>query len=120
MVRTNCSGCVANAAIISAAPFTFVPSGRAPDASMGTPESLVRHSPIASKFSIAKPTGSITLWHPEQAGLERCSTMRSRTVPLAISLKAGTLGGGGGGGVPRILVNIHLPRSTGEVRLAYD
>jgi len=25
--------------------------------------------------------------------------------------------GGGGGGVPRIISNSHLPRSTGEVRL---
>ena len=28
----------------------------------------------------------------------------------------GTFGGGGGGGVPTILVRIHLPRITGEVR----
>ena len=50
--------------------------------------------------------------------------MRSRiesTRPLAsVSFSGGTFGGGGGGGVPRMFSRIHLPRSTGEVRLAYD
>ena len=33
---------------------------------------------------------------------------------------AGTIGGGSGGGVPRMLFRIHLPRSTGDVRIACD
>ena len=35
-------------------------------------------------------------------------------------LSGGTFGGGGGGGVPRRFSRIHLPRSTGDVRFAYD
>ena len=35
-------------------------------------------------------------------------------------LSGGTFCGGGGGGVPTMFSRIHLPRSTGEVRLAYD
>ena len=39
-------------------PSTFVPSGRTPVASIGTPSSSVRHAPTASKFSSAMPIGS--------------------------------------------------------------
>ena len=50
--------------------------------------------------------------------------MRSRiesTRPLAsVSCSGGTFAGGGGGGVPTMFSRIHLPRRTGDVRLAYD
>ena len=36
------------------------------------------------------------------------------------SLSGGTLGGGGEGGIPIRLARIHLPRTTGEVRFAFD
>ena len=35
-----------------------------------------------------------------------------------LSFSAGTSGGGGGGGVPRMFSRIHLPRITGDVRVA--
>ena len=35
-------------------------------------------------------------------------------------IRAGTLAGGGGGGAPRIFASTYFPRSTGEVRLAYE
>src|SRR5262245_51263374 len=90
---------------------------------MGVPSSAVRQRPTASKFSSEKPTGSIRLWQLAHAGLARCSASRSRTESLAdtvLSFNAGTFGSWGGGGVPMILSNIHLPRITGEVRVAYD
>ena len=44
------------------------------------PASLVRrHLPIASKFSSAKPSGSICAWQLAQTGFVRCCSMRSRT-----------------------------------------
>ena len=51
--------------------------------------------------------------------------MRSRTVddgapPSPFSTSAGMFGGGAGGGDPRMLVRIHRPRTTGEVRVEYD
>ena len=42
-------------------PSTGVPSASTPDASIGTPASRVRQAPTASKFSSAKPSGSINL-----------------------------------------------------------
>ena len=35
------------------------------------------------------------------------------------SLNGGTFGGGGGGGVPKMFSSTHLPRITGDVRVAY-
>ena len=35
-------------------------------------------------------------------------------------MSAGTFGGGGGGGTPSQVSSSHLPRTTGEVRVAYD
>ena len=67
------------------------------------PASCVRHAPTASKFSSARPSGSITLWQPAHAGLARCCSIRARTVfgaPGVSSGNGGTSGGGGGGGVP--------------------
>ena len=48
-----------------------------------------------------------------------CSRMED-AVPIFASSRLGTSGGGGGGGVPTRLSNTHLPRSTGDVRLAYE
>ena len=39
---------------------------------------------------------------------------------MPLSLSGGTFGGGGGGGIPRMFSSTHLPRCTGDVRLAYD
>ena len=87
------------------------------------PASSVRHAPTASKFSSARPSGSITLWQLAHAGLARCCSIRARTVfgaPGVSSGNGGTTGGGGGGGVPIRLSRIHLPRTTGDVRSACD
>ena len=65
-------------------------------------------------------------WQALQVGLARCISIRSRVVSSLPSLaspvssSAGTLGGGGGGGVPSSTSITHLPRSTGEVRLASE
>jgi hypothetical protein len=79
---------------------------------------------MPSKFSIAKPIGSIERWQPAHTGLARCFSIRSRsesTFPSEpASGKVGTLGGGGCGGTPSRFVRIHFPRSTGEVRFGYD
>ena len=50
-----------------------------PVASTGLPPSLIRHRPVTSKFSSARPSGSITRWHDAHAGFFRCSSIRSRT-----------------------------------------
>src|SRR5256885_14277972 len=96
----------------------------APDESMETPPSLVRQAPVASRFSSAKPKGSICEWHVAQVGFFRCSSSRSRPEagwpPAPVSGRLGTLGGGGGGGAPRRVSSTHLPRNTGEGRLGYD
>ena len=63
------------------------------------------------------------LWQLAHVALARCSARRSRTERVAatvLSLSAGTSGNGGGGGVPLRFSRIHLPRITGEVRVAYD
>src|SRR6266850_5114821 len=79
---------------------------------------------MGSKFSSAKPNGSIGAWQPAHRGLLRCASNRWRTdVGLPVSLrsgKGGTSGGGGGGGEPRSVSSTHFPRSTGDVRFGYD
>src|SRR5262245_36146127 len=70
------------------------------------------------------------LWHDAQAGFARCAVWRSRTEgnfsPVVFSLvvpasfKGGTLAGGDGGGVPSRTSRIHLPRTTGDVRVAIE
>ena len=95
-----------------------------PDASIGSFDSLLsRQRPMASKFSSAKPSGSIIVWQVAQTGFVRCCTMRSRiesTLPSALrSRRSGTFGGGGGGGAPRMFSRIHFPRITGDVRFGY-
>src|ERR1043166_8330311 len=63
-------------------------------------------------------------WHPAHAGLSRCSARRWRIgstfVSASASFNFGTFPGGGGGGEPSKLSRIHLPRSTGDVRVAYE
>ena len=67
-------------------------------------------------------------WQELQVGLARCSSSRSRVVRIlpflasAVSSSAGTEPsiGGGGGGVPISTSITHLPRSTGDVRFAYE
>ena len=102
-----------------------VPPGSTPDASMRAPASRSRHFPTASKFSIAKPIGSIRAWQLAQAGFARCWVIASRIVSVLPGsapsvFSAGMFGGGGGGGDASRFSSTHLPRSTGEVRVAYE
>src|SRR5207245_4601673 len=58
-----------SACLNSTGPLTLAPSHNSDDASIGTPPSppcLVRHFPSASKFSSAKPIGSMSLWQLAQ------------------------------------------------------
>ena len=92
-----------------------------PAASIGNLPSIVRQAPTASKFSSPKPSGSIRRWHDAQVGFLRCSSSCFRTeadVPMLVSSRFGTSAGGSGGGALSRLSRIHLPRSTGEVRVA--
>ena len=65
-------------------------------------------------------------WHVLHVGFLRWISIRSRVVsgwpslPAAVSSSVGTFGGGGGGGMSISTSIIHLPRSTGDVRLAID
>ena len=86
-----------------------------------SPAVRVRQRPMASKFSSDSPTGSIRAWQAAHAGLRRCSSIRSRIESTAAdfsSFSGGTFAGGGGGGVPSRFSSTHLPRTTGEVRVA--
>ena len=100
--------------------------GACPSASTGLPDSsTLRQPPMASKFSSAKPGGSITAWQLPHTGWLRCCASRSRmvggTVPGLISVRlVSTFGGGGGTYTPKMLSSSHLPRSTGDVRSGYD
>ena len=85
--------------------------------------SIVRQAPMASKFSRPKPSGSMRRWHDAHVGLLRCASIccRSDAVsPIAVSSRSGTSAGGAGGGASSRLSSTHLPRSTGDVRVAYD
>src|SRR5262245_30413847 len=104
-------------------PLNVLPSGSVPDASIGNFPSCVRQPPMASKFSRPKPSGSIRAWQEAHMALVRCcsSCLRSEAVePILDSSRLGTSGGGGGGGALRMFSRIHLPRSTGEVLVAYE
>ncbi len=67
---------------------------------MAWPASVVRHCPMASKFSRLNPSGSMRAWQLAQVGLARCISSISRTengLPsLLLVSSAGTLGGGAG------------------------
>src|SRR5207244_117439 len=66
---------------------------------------------------------SMRAWQEAQVGLLRCFSSWSRRetdLPSSFSSRSGTSGGGGGGGAFRRFSRTHLPRKTGEVRLAYD
>ena len=63
----------------------------------------------------------MTAWQDEQVGLARCFAIISRTVsalvvPMSLSFRVGTLGGGLAGGTPSMWVRMNFPRSTGDVR----
>jgi len=81
---------------------------------------------MPSKFSSENPIGSIMLWHCVQSCRTRCVSIFCRIVgSLAFGSAArggsgGTSGGGSGGLMPRMLVMIHLPRTTGEVRSGFE
>ena len=82
--------------------------------------SIVRQAPVASKFSKLNPRGSILEWHDAQIALFLCCSICCRSeavVPTESPSKLGTFGGGGGTFWFKIFSNIHLPRSTTEVRL---
>src|SRR5262249_7313141 len=123
-VETNSSLRASSSARNSSAPRNFVPSGSAPEGSIGVEPSAVRHLPMPSKLSSAKPSGSMRAWQAAHVGFLRCCSRPSRTGPgfarLAFSLGAGAFGGGGGGGAPSKFLRIHFPRFTGEVRVGYD
>src|ERR1051325_9185544 len=124
-VDTNSSGWLSKVVLRPAIPSNFVPSGNAPDASIGVPASASRQRPTGSKFSMAKPIGSIRAWQLAHAGLARCWIIASRMVsglPVVLPsvFNAGTFGGGGGGGADNKFSSTHLPRFTGDVRFAYD
>src|SRR5579863_3731810 len=111
----------------AAGPLTLVPSASVPDVSSAAPSApALRHFPTESKFSSAKPTGSITRWQDAQAGLLRCNSNCARTVfgtaavPLLLSSSVGTFGGGGVGGVLRKVLSTYFPRNTGEVLVATE
>src|SRR5215468_2524020 len=78
---------------------------------------------MALKFSSPKPSGSMREWQAAQVAFLRCASNCWRIdidEPILASSRLGTSGGGGGGGAFRTFSRIHLPRSTGEVRVAYD
>src|SRR2546427_4223467 len=109
----------------STGPLILEPSASTPLPSIFAPLGMAaRHCPTESKFSSAKPGGSMTRWHDAQAGLLRCSSSCSRTdfgadsVPLMLSSSVGTFGGGGSGRVFRNVRSTYAPRETGEVRVA--
>ena len=81
----------------------------------------------AGKFfsgQIATPTGGVVTTYTDSGTDYTVHSFLSGTTNFVIS-KAGTIdyllvGGGGGGGAPRRFSRIHYPRSTGDVRVAYD
>src|SRR4051812_46674303 len=99
----------------------MVPSGRVPEGSIASPDFVVvRHAPTPSKFSSAKPIGTIILWQAAQGGFGLWISLCLRMVTFFVvtsSFSEGTLGGGGGGCVPKSCSRTHLPRIVGAVRL---
>ena len=109
----------------STGPSNFSPEGSAPLASMAEPsDSLSRQRPVQSKFSSAKPIGSIRLWHAEQAGfyavtriscfMPTASFARSRNW-LRFTARAAARSGAAGNRRPEQFSSTQAPRSTGLV-----
>ena len=102
-----------------------VPSASSPDASIGAPASL--RAPRADGVEVLEREAE-RVHHLVAARARRVRAVllhplahRQRLAALArFSSSGGTFGGGGGGGVPSMFSSIHLPRSTGDVRSAYD
>ena len=90
---------------------------------MSKPPSLCATGRRRSKFSSAKPMGSILAWQAAQDAFARCGSI---LLPHRHRLSDGCLlqrrhvRRGGGGGAPRRFSSTHLPRITGEVRVGYD
>src|SRR5450432_3091567 len=78
-------------------PSTSVPFSM-PEASMGRPLSVSRQRPIPSKFSKARPMGSMNVWQAAHDATELCCAKRVRAVVPGV-ITGGvmfTLAGGGG------------------------
>src|SRR5258705_245649 len=119
----NASGCAFRIDSSPCGPSNDLPSGSVPDALIGNCPSFVRQAPMASKFSSPNPNGSMRVWQEAQIAFLRCSSNCSRIEddkPILASSRFGTSGGGGGGGAPTRFSSTHFPRSTGDVRLAYE
>ena len=93
---TNSSRRVTRACRNSTGPLNLVPSGSAPDASIGLPSTRRRSSPscpCASKFSSAKPSGSIRAWQrrarPGSCGAARAVRAPSSASPLSSFSRSG-------------------------------
>src|SRR6267378_2541089 len=117
------SGCAFKIDSSPCGPSNDLPSGSVPDALIGNCPSFVRQAPIASKFSSPNPKGSMRVWQEAQIAFLRCCSSCSRIdedKPILVSSRFGTSGGGGGGGAPTRFSSTHFPRSTGDVRLAYE
>ena len=85
-VRTNISGRSSTALRSADRAVNTVPSASCPAGSIAPPGSLSRHSPMPSKFSSAKPSGSITRWQLAHVGLRRCISSRARSERLLAGL----------------------------------
>ena len=101
-----------------------MPSGSVPDASIVTPSSRV--APAADRVEVLEREAD-RIHQLVAAGARRVRAVllhplahRQRLAVGCRRSSGGTFGGGGGGGVPSRFSSIHLPRTTGEVRLAYD
>ena len=82
-------------------------------------DSASRQPPITSKFSSAKPGGSIRAWHDAQLASDRClaSCWRIDVAPRVSGSNAGMSAGGGSGGSPSNRLMTHAPRSTGDEKV---
>ena len=66
------------------------------------------------------PSGCGTRRRRRWSGARPAARAPTRLPSTVLSLSAGTFGSGGGGGMPSRLSRTHLPRSTGDVRVAYE
>src|SRR5688572_32513203 len=77
-LRRNASWCFSSAARSPSGPLISIPSYNVPLGSTGMPASLIRYLPVTSKFSSARPSGSITRWH-EVRSEEHTSELQSQS-----------------------------------------